>query len=315
MGTFRPIYAMAPRIERSVHVTGGGPAGVIHNPGSRWEKAPHLTNNGGMNTTGIASYRDLRKAGHSRREITEALETGAITRFARGWYASANADREAMKAIQLGGRLGCLSGCQRHGLWIPPNAGSHIVYGEGCTPARRRSSMHFADAPQPKTAIWPLLDCLDHVVHRHSTETSLIVLESALNLKLVTRADVRRLLLPYLTRGDAIGRHLSCAESGSETRVRLFLQQRQVRVRPQVAIAGVGRVDLLVGRSLIIECDSQAHHSGATDYENDRARDLAARDLGYDTMRLSYRQIWRQWPSTMESILRQVHRQEHLDLA
>lgn len=66
---------------------------------------------------------------------------------------------------------------------------------------------------------------------------------------------------------------------------------------PQARIPGVGHVDLLVGESQIIECDGEVHHSG-TQFRTDRARDLAARDLGYDVLRLSYEQIWVTWEET-----------------
>ena len=36
----------------------------------------------------------------------------------------------------------------------------------------------------------------------------------------------------------------------------MWLQQVRVQVRPQVQIPGVGRVDLVVGNSLIVECDT-----------------------------------------------------------
>lgn len=99
------------------------------------------------------------------------------------------------------------------------------------------------------------------------------------------------------------------AGSGSETRVRLFLQQHRYHVRSQQQIAGVGAVDLLVGRALIIECDSAAHH---TDHREDRRRDLAARELGYSTLRLSYSQIHKTWSKTSAKLLRILRTGEHL---
>lgn len=45
------------------------------------------------------------------------------------------------------------------------------------------------------------------------------------------------------------------AESGIETMVRLRLESLNIRLRPQVSIPMVGRVDFLVGTSLIIEVE------------------------------------------------------------
>lgn len=266
-----------------------------------------------MDIPGINSYQDLRKAGASRRDINQALTAGTIVRISRGWYRSATAPpTDVASALRVDGRLGCLSGCKLHGLWVPPRIGTHIVFGRGCAPDRLQQNMHTARKPQPRTPVWPLLDCLEHVVHHHCVESALVVVESAINLELLTRDELHALLSARLSRGAVIMKHLDVAESGSETRVRLFLRQRNVPVRPQVKIPGVGHVDLLVGRSQIIECDSEAHHSNPTDYENDRLRDLAARDLGYDTLRLSYRQIWNQWSSTRRSLIHQIARRDHL---
>lgn len=109
---------------------------------------------------------------------------------------------------------------------------------------------------------------------------SLIVTESAVNLGLIGEPAARDLLgsAPAAKRAS-LTHFMLGAGSGSETRVRLFLQQRRFTVRPQVFIPGVGRVDLLVGESLIIECDSEQHHAAGARYRMDRVRDLASGDL------------------------------------
>ncbi len=53
----------------------------------------------------------------------------------------------------------------------------------------------------------------------------------------------------------------------------------------QVVIDGVGRVDFVVADWLIVECDSDEHHSGWDRQRRDRRRDQAAAALGYATYR------------------------------
>lgn len=53
----------------------------------------------------------------------------------------------------------------------------------------------------------------------------------------------------------------------------------------QVAIPGVGIVDFVVEGWLIIECDSEAHHSSWNAQRRDRRRDQEAAALGYATYR------------------------------
>jgi very-short-patch-repair endonuclease len=44
-------------------------------------------------------------------------------------------------------------------------------------------------------------------------------------------------------------------------------------------------------RRLVVETDGYRYHRGRLAFENDRARDLELRALGYDVLRLSYRQV------------------------
>ncbi|MBK7822415.1 MAG: hypothetical protein IPJ61_15465 [Tessaracoccus sp.] len=249
--------------------------------------------------------------GATRRELTTALDNGEVKRIVRGWYAFRHADQRVVTGIRAGGRVGCLTGCRLHQLWTPKHDVTHVVFGRGSelTPVPG-TVLHADEGPQPSSAVWPLLDCLRHVAHRHGMEDALIVAESALHNGLVSPDELRGLSLPG--RSSRFLRYLNRAESGSETRVRLFLEQHGVRLLPQVEIPGVGRVDLLVGDNLIIECDSEAHHGSDRDYREDRRRDLAARDLGFDTIRLSYAQIWYQWESTKRSLLRQIRLRRHI---
>lgn len=265
-----------------------------------------------MELQGIYSPGELRAAGVTRRHQELLIQAGELRRIRRGWYATDGADPLIERALKAGGRLGCLSGCRHHGVWVPPSSRLHVVYGRGTDPIARKGFVaHPYIAPCPLGAVWPLGDCLRQVASRHSVEDAMIVAESAVNLKLVTEAEARWALGGLPSKYLHYRERLSPAQSGSETRVRLFFVQRRIPVRAQAKIDGVGIVDLLVGDRLIIECDSQAHH-GETNYENDRRRDLAARDLGFTTLRLSYQQIWKHWKATQQSLTQEIRTRRHL---
>lgn len=102
------------------------------------------------------------------------------------------------------------------------------------------------------------------------------------------------------------------AESGTESRVRLLFALKGVTVEPQVVIESVGRVDLRVGRSWIIECDSRTHHDSAGAYATDRRRDKSAGVLGYLTTRLTYQDVEDSWPTTRAQLLAILRAGEHL---
>lgn len=266
----------------------------------------------GMRDHGIRSIHEL-LGSMSRKEIERRTSTGELIRVGRGWYALPFASDRVVRAIRAGGRLGCLSGCQFHRLWVPHHPGLHVAYGNGRRPSSTPGiHLHPAGKQWPTTAVWPVEDCIVQAARHHDVETALILVESALNKKLLSNVGAQDVIaqLPVKRRHDM--RFLSEAESGSETRVRLFFQQRNVPVLPQVWLEGIGRVDLVVGDRLLIECDSEEHHRSKEDYENDRRRDLAARLQGFEPIRLSYHQIWLDWDATRASLLRLLRARKHI---
>ena len=266
-----------------------------------------------MDVPEIFSYQALRAKGLTRHAIAKPVDQGVLVRLHQGIYTTSQYPSDATLAIQNGARLGCLTGCRIHGLWVPEDPDGHIVYGTGKKPRRwPRTQIHRYNSPLPMAAVWPLRECIEQVLLNHDHETALIVLESAINRKLLRQYEALELLrttpkkvqrlIPYLN-----GR----AMSGSETRVRYYIERCGVRVVAQVYIPYVGWVDTVVGDSLIVECDSDAHHSSQESYENDRRRDLAALDQGHETVRLSYLQIWRQWEATQLSLMKRIRTGKH----
>lgn len=244
--------------------------------------------------TGVISAAELAARGVGRKELQARLDAGTLQRVAHGWYATASALRPVVHAVQQRGRIGCLTGCALHGLWTPEHGPPHVIVGRGH--GKVEEHWHRHHGPLPASPVFDLHQCLEQVVRHHDPESVLMVLESAIDRQLISMASAEALTATASLRKQSTLQFLDAgAGSGTETRVRLFLQRRQFHVRTQVWIPGVGRVDMIVGRSLILECDSRAHHS---DPEEDRRRDLAARLLGYDTLRLSYRQVFREWEET-----------------
>ena len=56
-------------------------------------------------------------------------------------------------------------------------------------------------------------------------------------------------------------------------------------------------------RRLIVETDGYRYHRGRAAFEDDHARDLRLRALGYDVVRLTYRQVMDE-PGEVASVLR-----------
>lgn len=58
-----------------------------------------------------------------------------------------------------------------------------------------------------------------------------------------------------------------------------------------------------IDRRVIVETDGYRYHRGKAAFEDDRARDLELRALGYEVVRLSYRQVTEE-PERVAAVLR-----------
>ena len=158
----------------------------------------------------------------------------------------------------------------------------------------------------------PLEIALLHAVHCLDAESAAVLLESALETRRLTRSQVEVVLeQTSARRRRAIGRISPLAGSGSETRVRRFLERRGVKVREQVRPFGTPRVDLLVGDRLIIECDSWSYHGDREAYLADRSRDQITLSGGYLVLRLTWEDIWLHWERTQELLTVLIRQKTH----
>jgi very-short-patch-repair endonuclease len=162
-------------------------------------------------------------------------------------------------------------------------------------------------------AVAPLAMALLHAIDCQTEEAAIVMIDSALNSRKMSlarlRAAARQLPARYARVLDSCD---ATSQSGTETLVRLRLRRRGIRVRTQVQIGTVGRVDLLVGNRLVIECDSHAFHDGDEAAQRDYDRDLALIEKDYLVLRLNYRQIVYEWERVEPIILGLVARRRHL---
>ncbi|MFF3028955.1 endonuclease domain-containing protein [Microbacterium sp. NPDC057944] len=101
------------------------------------------------------------------------------------------------------------------------------------------------------------------------------------------------------------------AESGLESLLRLRLHLLGIRLDCHVDIAGVGRVDFVVGRRLILEVDGRENHAGVDRRHRDLMRDAAASARGFETLRFDYAMVVHEWPSVVAAIEQALLRAAH----
>ena len=263
---------------------------------------------------GILPHASLAAAGVRDLVLEKAVGSGELIRVRRGWYAVADANPDAVRAVAAGGRLTCGPALERFGVWCLSDKRLHI----GLEPGARHSGIdarfHSARLTTPRGAD-PAVDSPLEALERLATCATrigfLVAADSALNSGLIGLAQLER-LLDRTTRG----RRLLAAvdgdsESGIETIVRVALRRAGIELRSQVEIEGIGRVDLIVGDRLIIECDGYRWHSGREAFESDRHRDLQLSAIGYLVVRLTYRRVMEQWSDAEAELLAMIRRGDH----
>lgn len=279
---------------------------------------------------GAAPVIRLRARGVHDEDIAAAIRVGALVRVRHGWLALSDAPPEVVRAVRVGGTLTGSSALRLQNIWllddeplhvrVPPTASRLRSPHDGRAPLDRDAHgvcVHYRTDPlAARGSIRPARDgvitAMAEMFRCEGVVPAMVALESALNRNVLPlqalemlRAILPAWASPYLD--DATAE----SDSGLETIARLLFRRLRIPVRAQVVIAGVRRVDLLVGDRLVLELDGRAFHSGA-DFERDRRQDLELTLRGYLVVRLSYRMVVHDWDAThravRELIARGLHR-------
>ncbi|WP_425308864.1 DUF559 domain-containing protein [Ammonicoccus fulvus] len=269
--------------------------------------------------------------GQTPGDVRNAIEKGTLSRIRRGWLSFAYPDEAVVEAVRQGGVLGCASALAHHGAWDLRDCRLHIYRSQRERQKLRRAknkprtwknrngrTLTLCACPSPKTrlssdlGVLSLREALLQAAFCLAPDDLLIVVESMIHRKLMTDAEVRATLGGLRVALDRNLKRLDVAESGTETLVRLRLRGRGVQLKPQVSIDGVGRIDFLIGKRLVIEVDSQTHHDNPEAYFSDRRRDLDLVDRDYIVVRLTYEDVMSGWEAVEPKILGIIQRGLHV---
>lgn len=256
---------------------------------------------------GVARGTTLQKYGVSRQRLAKAVKTGHIQRLRPGLFATSAVRGDIRVAALHGGALTCALALRAHGVWVLNTTVSpHVWVGRrgrvlehsGC-----QCTSHFfrGEVPlgvvDPETALIQLYRC-------EGDESFFASLESALNLRMVSRASRMRIrdALPASARW-LVDFARADAQSGLESLLRLRLHVLGILLACQVDVADVGRVDFVVDGRLIIEVDGKENHTGAEKRHKDLMRDARASAAGFETLHFSYAQVIHAWPTVQAAIV------------
>jgi very-short-patch-repair endonuclease len=274
---------------------------------------------------GLAATHELHADGFDRRAIARAVAAGVVLRVRQGWYAEPDIPDELIRAARVGGRATCSTALALHGIWVVRDTALHVaVETDACQLRHSRDRtrrlaadpsdvrVHWTQRAQSEHSrlIVPALTALSDYSYCADPELVGASADVLVHEKPETRRGVQRLAL---SASPALAGVLAAvdgtSESGTEFLVKWRLRGRlSPGMRPQVHIAGVGRVDFLVGNRLVIEVDSLAYHTDPARFEGDRRRDVALSIRGFRVLRFSYQQVINGWPTVLGAIRAAVAR-------
>lgn len=276
---------------------------------------------------GIATTAELLRDGHTSHRLTAAVRNGDVLRVRQGHYGCPELPTAQLQAYRLGGRLTGASGARAHGIWVPREHRFEVQVTPDARALRTRtdatlrlaqhpdpsSRVHWTDRRRPGTrALAGPVDCLTTLISDCGARDGFAAVESALHNGVITAGEWRR-IRENLPGGlaAALGQPGRVSESGGESLLLFDLRGAGVRVRQQVRIRGVGRVDFLIGERLIVEVDGAEFHTERRDFEEDRRRDATAAALGYRVLRFSHAQLERGDPVVLLAIRAAMARGDH----
>jgi very-short-patch-repair endonuclease len=258
---------------------------------------------------GVATRDQILGAGVRGVDVSRAVSAGELVRVRRAHYALPDAPRDAVSAVRIGGRLGCVSALASYGVWTRSSSAVHVALPTNA--ARLRTNRALVPADEPLTSDRSLIEAelhwtdipfgarTDESAWRVPVERALAgiarcrphadvtaAFESALQLGLLGLDAARRLAeasrperMPPIVLGGHDG-------SGVETLLAIELRELGVPFIQQVPFDGVGFVDFLVAGRLVVETDGFAHHSDRAAFVRDRRRDEELLRRGIPTLRL-----------------------------
>jgi very-short-patch-repair endonuclease len=269
---------------------------------------------------GVARQTALLARRTSKRELKDAVESGALLRIRRSWLALPDADPLLIAAARAGVTLGCITRAERLGLWVHGVSTKPHVAAPPCAGGVR---IETDDNDVPKATVhWfaPVVPRVPHALEDgienalvsialcQPFEAALATWESAFRKGLADRAVLARLKLPKIAR-ELLSESTPYADSGLETIVPRRLRWLRVRIVPQAWLHG-HRVDFLLGERLVLQIDGGHHVGPQRDSDNRHDAELALR--GFHVIRVGFHQIMNDWPSVQHLIMTAVAQGLHL---
>lgn len=285
----------------------------------------------------VATRRGLASLGVTDRMLTAATRSGDLIRAREGVYVAPGEADEVVQAATLGGILGCVSALRDDGVFGFESDRVHVHVRPGASRLRRssegferasfrraslarsdgsssspsrtrplREKVHWGRLRWPEAALpyrVGVKDALLQVLSCQEPWLAVASIDSALFQRRIDRSGVSCIFAEAPKRLRKLERLVDGrSESGQESVLRLIVERAGFSYVLQPFVPGVGRVDMIVENSLVVEADSRAFHGGWEKQESDRRRDAVAAARGMPTLRLVYPMIMNEHAAIVRAI-------------
>ena len=261
----------------------------------------------------------LRAQGYTVERIRAEIGAGVLERVIRGWYCRPGADRGAVRAMRLGGRISCVSALALHGGWLPPDAGLHVGFpshASGRRLARRGAPDGLVTHWHPKAAatgsayaVTPVEHAIADLLVCQPPAFIVATLDSLLHRRVVQRNRVGALVLQGPVQLHHLaGRLDGGSGSGIESIVRFGLRAAGIDARIQVVVRDRFRVDVLIDDWLVLELDGRSTHAQEQAFTADRRREATIMRDGRIVLRFAYAAVLYEWSfllACVQDVIRQ----------
>lgn len=269
---------------------------------------------------GIMHRTALRNLGVTPYRVRAEIDAGHLRRVGRHRVAVEGCDAALLRAVQLGGRLSCVSAARSRGFWALDDERLHVSVPRTFSAtvidsAEPRPLLHWGHGPAPvhiTDTIEPLANMLLHIAQCQPHELAVAIVDSGINKRILDLAELKRLARSVGGRLQAVIDDCDGgADSGIETVIRVRVGQHGIAMRIQIVIDG-HHVDGLIGERLIIQADGYGPHSTSPRRSKDLKEDARLVLRGYTVLRFSYAQILYDWPYVEGQILAAMAQRLHL---
>lgn len=254
---------------------------------------------------GVARLAHLRRAGFTRSQIGQAVNSGLVLKPRHGVYRSPRANDDFVRAYEANAAVTCVSAAGHFALWTLRDPGQpHLAASHRRLPSKVVPHRFTGNVSTLLPPVLPLKDVLVHALQCLPELEALVMVECAYK-RGETDPDFLRRLLPGARNGRARA-VLNLVEHGAdsllETVARVLFRRHGFEVRTQVYLQGIGYVDFLINGCLIVEIDGMGFHFNKAQFKKDIRRNNVGAAAGYRVLRYLYEDVLHRPEQMLEQI-------------